>query len=381
MDLLLSKIDRNSPKPNCAPFSAMIPMSRPSLNAEFKEVWSDGEIFRDDVVSVRAVVLRQGVKEPESPPPVLRAQDDLLLSRMFGPDAIAEEYALRGHEALQREKEESKADNAASEEHEERQSKRSRLEVISERLAVTRSHSDVLCLYVETAPRPGKFDPQKAAQLKIPKGPAYTKLVKGEPVTLEDGRVIRAEDCVGPQRPGALVLVVRCDTQEQLSLLLLNEGLKPRPGEVSCVFHQVTIQVLRDSRYCGWARGFGMATEHVLLCSEVCPQRFVFTSPAIIQSVLSSVDPSLFPTPFRRDLPTEKVSVGGDLKVIAGQLLLQYNFHKLPGFDSFQGQDLNEEQALMESISAMQSSEYRALKSKFSKYFACITPFRFTLSV
>jgi len=50
--------------------------------------------------------------------------------------------------------------------------------------------------------RPGRFDEEKAGQLKIPPGPLRARLVKGEDVVLGDGRKIRSNELVGPKRPG-----------------------------------------------------------------------------------------------------------------------------------------------------------------------------------
>jgi len=54
--------------------------------------------------------------------------------------------------------------------------------------------------------RPGRFDREKAEEeLGIPPGPKYGRLHEGEPVELDDGRVIDPEQVVGPPRPGRTV--------------------------------------------------------------------------------------------------------------------------------------------------------------------------------
>lgn len=56
---------------------------------------------------------------------------------------------------------------------------------------------------LEEDERPGRFDREKAErELGIPPGPAYGRLHAGEPVELDDGRVIRPDAVVGPPRPG-----------------------------------------------------------------------------------------------------------------------------------------------------------------------------------
>ncbi|MEP6509602.1 MAG: MBL fold metallo-hydrolase, partial [Gemmatimonadales bacterium] len=54
--------------------------------------------------------------------------------------------------------------------------------------------------------RLGRFNPDRARELGIPEGPAWGKLHKGEPATLEDGRVIDPADLVGPSRPGRRIV-------------------------------------------------------------------------------------------------------------------------------------------------------------------------------
>ena len=55
--------------------------------------------------------------------------------------------------------------------------------------------------------RPGKFDKSKALSLGIPEGPLFSKLQKGNAITLEDGRMIQPEMVLGPPRPGRIVVI------------------------------------------------------------------------------------------------------------------------------------------------------------------------------
>jgi ribonuclease Z len=43
--------------------------------------------------------------------------------------------------------------------------------------------------------RLGRFNPAKAAEMGIPEGPAWGKLHRGQPVTLDDGRVVESTGC------------------------------------------------------------------------------------------------------------------------------------------------------------------------------------------
>ncbi len=55
--------------------------------------------------------------------------------------------------------------------------------------------------------RLGRFNPDKARALGIPEGPLWGKIHKGQPVTLDDGRVVAPEELVGAPRPGRKVVI------------------------------------------------------------------------------------------------------------------------------------------------------------------------------
>ncbi len=54
--------------------------------------------------------------------------------------------------------------------------------------------------------RPGKFNRKKAERLGVPSGPLRARLVQGEAISLENGRVITPQELVGPPRPGRRVV-------------------------------------------------------------------------------------------------------------------------------------------------------------------------------
>jgi len=55
--------------------------------------------------------------------------------------------------------------------------------------------------------RPGKFDKPKALKMGIPEGPLFSKLQKGETVTLKDGREISPDMILGPERKGRKIVI------------------------------------------------------------------------------------------------------------------------------------------------------------------------------
>ncbi len=57
-------------------------------------------------------------------------------------------------------------------------------------------------------PRPGRFHPDKALALGVPKGPDWGRLQQGETVTIEDGREVLPEQVLGPTRRGRALAFV-----------------------------------------------------------------------------------------------------------------------------------------------------------------------------
>lgn len=55
--------------------------------------------------------------------------------------------------------------------------------------------------------RPGRFDVEAADSLGVPDGPARGALQRGEPVTLDGGRIVRSEDVLGPARRGRNIVL------------------------------------------------------------------------------------------------------------------------------------------------------------------------------
>lgn len=60
---------------------------------------------------------------------------------------------------------------------------------------------------VQEKPRPGTFDVAKARALGVPEGPMFGRLQHGEPVELEDGRIVEPAAVVGAERPGRRLVI------------------------------------------------------------------------------------------------------------------------------------------------------------------------------
>ena len=72
-------------------------------------------------------------------------------------------------------------------------------------------------------PRPGRFYPEKALALGVPKGSLWSQLQMGKCVKLPDGRVIEPRMVLGPPRPGRKV-VYSGDTRPLKEMIELASG-------------------------------------------------------------------------------------------------------------------------------------------------------------
>jgi ribonuclease Z len=58
----------------------------------------------------------------------------------------------------------------------------------------------------EEKPRPGKFYPKKALALGVVAGELFSRLQRGEEITIADGKVIKSADVMGPMRAGRKIV-------------------------------------------------------------------------------------------------------------------------------------------------------------------------------
>ena len=72
-------------------------------------------------------------------------------------------------------------------------------------------------------PRPGRFHPERAVSLGVPKGPLWSKLQHGHEVELADGRKVKPEEVLDPPRSGRKI-VYTGDTRPSEKILKLAQG-------------------------------------------------------------------------------------------------------------------------------------------------------------
>ena len=71
--------------------------------------------------------------------------------------------------------------------------------------------------------RPGRFNPERALSLGVPKGPLWSRLQRGLTVELPNGRIVKPEDVLGPPRRGRKI-VYTGDTRPSRGIIELAKG-------------------------------------------------------------------------------------------------------------------------------------------------------------
>ena len=66
---------------------------------------------------------------------------------------------------------------------------------------------------------------EKAKKLGLKPGPNYSKLQKGESITLDDGRIIKPEDVLGESHPSSAVYILYLPNLEHMKLLISDKIL------------------------------------------------------------------------------------------------------------------------------------------------------------
>ena len=175
-----------------------------------------------------------------------------------------------------------------------------------QRLSATNQKGNCAVCYIAKLPDIiGKFLPQKAAELGVPKGPLFGRLVKGEPIELPSGETIRPEQVMTDSTPGPMVVIADCPTPEHLPALSSSSALRDAAAAAAlepagapdqldvCVVHLTPREVVDTPEYKAWMRSFGSKATHLM--AGLVVGATVMESAARLQATLNSIDGTVFP--------------------------------------------------------------------------------------
>ena len=141
---------------------------------------------------------------------------------------------------------------------------------------------------------------EKAKSLGLKPGPIYSKLQKGESVTLDDGRIIKPEDVLGESHPSSAVYILYLPSFEHMKLLINDKNLTDKiinkKNYINSLVVHITpfYNIINNEDYIKFMGLFGNETQHIIDCKETNRQ-FMYNEGKIkIQILLNKVSSYLF---------------------------------------------------------------------------------------
>ncbi|KAK5577903.1 hypothetical protein RB653_002851 [Dictyostelium firmibasis] len=171
----------------------------------------------------------------------------------------------------------------------------------------------IVCYIGKTKDFKGKFYPEKAAALGVPKGIAYKHLQDGNSVLNKDGETITPDQVMQPSVKGSKIAVIRCPSIEYLDSLLKHTHMFK---DIHVVTHITPQSVLTTDKYIKFmenitnqSSSLSSKTKHIIVNHENCERSSGCLSSDIQISKLRKFIPQLFPI---NDTQRQQLSI--DLK-------------------------------------------------------------------
>lgn len=165
----------------------------------------------------------------------------------------------------------------------------------------THAERPVSCYVCQLPDIPGKFLPQKAASLGVPRGPMYGQLQKGQSVISASGRTVKPEEVMEASTPGPSVIIVDCPSVEFIQGLVDKEQgvglwtcMEGKKNKVAVVVHLTPRDVLRHPKYQNFISSFQKSTNHLLVAESRSDKVPVMKKSTILHSKLNAIDSQIF---------------------------------------------------------------------------------------
>ncbi|XP_050393712.1 zinc phosphodiesterase ELAC protein 2 isoform X2 [Patella vulgata] len=186
----------------------------------------------------------------------------------------------------------------------------------------------------------------KCVEAGVTPGPLFSRLQKGESITLENGNVVHPDDVLKPHEAQKAIIIVECVSSEFLPSLMSRKEFgrytddKDRTDDdtAELVIHLTPVEVLQSSQYQQWIKSFGESTQHIILnrsASDVC-----HTAVYRLQTVLNLLHPQVFPLLPSQTSPRPIISPDSNNIHLAHTNLI-YRYRPSTGFITDQGPNLN----------------------------------------
>lgn len=184
-----------------------------------------------------------------------------------------------------------------------------------------------LSYVVQTQEQRGKFMVQKAKDLKVPKGPMYSELSKGQSVTLADGRIITPDQVLEPGKPGGGVAIVDLPSRDYVASLVGRQEWSQEKvmRGVEAFIWLLGPGVAQDEQLAAFMNIFGHL-RHVISTPDYCSNQLLMSSAASACVRHHLIDPDRYSLLQHHNTPRLDDTVDGSNHIVARPgLMLRLN--------------------------------------------------------
>lgn len=298
-------------------------VSRPEFPLSTFEFGVEGHEYEDENVKILAVPIRRDDD--------FRVIDESHLDAVRkNKEVVSRLFASRDEDANATKE----VDSEASEHVHSREDSACRpIPVVEGELPKTYPDDSALCYILQGHDLIGKFDNKKAKELGVPNGSIRGNLMKGEEITLNDGRIIKPQDVIGPPQPGKIILILHLPSKHYIKSLANShiKSLLDKRAEVSSIVHILDDEeLLFNEEYNSFVQQFGTKVEHILLAKNTNRDYPQFTAASNQQTNLHRIDKELFPIMYHQSKKDFKEKIESVRKKArfnfeCGNLLLRYD--------------------------------------------------------
>ena len=171
-------------------------------------------------------------------------------------------------------------------------------------LPPTRPSYTALSYIIRNHPQRGKFQPQKAVALGVPKGPLFSELTSGRSVISKDGKTVFPEQVLGPSKPGGGLAVVELPSDAYVRNLIQREEWKA-PAVIEGV--EAIVWILGPGVINNQSLQDFMAeltdVKHIVSSEDCCSNYLSLDSAAAAELRLHQIDSERYPIPIHNNQP------------------------------------------------------------------------------
>ncbi|KAI9368760.1 hypothetical protein BJX61DRAFT_200448 [Aspergillus egyptiacus] len=173
---------------------------------------------------------------------------------------------------------------------------------------------ETLCYIVKNHDIRGKFDPQKALELGVPKGPSFGVLTKGESVTVEGGTVVTPDMVLGPPRLGKAMAIIDLPTPDYVdSFVNRPEWKSPSVTSNLEAFTWILGPGVGDHPRLREFVATMSSCKHIVSSPDYCPNYLAMQSVASATVRMARLSPENFAIPVHDNLRLPQAGGGSGL--------------------------------------------------------------------